>query len=97
MQSSFISTVLVPLDGSSYAERAVEPVRKFAAMLNIRVGAVQCVGEADQGDYADGSYLESVYLESVTQDRHLAWYQAAQYTDVPAWIGATPDERIEQA
>lgn len=96
MQSSF-STVLVSLDGSSYAERAIEPARKFAAMQNIRVGAVQCVGEADKGDNADDSYLESVYLESVTQDRHLAWYRAAQYTDVPAWIGATPDDKIEQA
>jgi nucleotide-binding universal stress UspA family protein len=96
MQSSF-STVLVPLDGSSYAERAIEPARKLAAMLNIRVGAVRCVGEADQGDNSDGSYLEAVDLESVTQDRHLAWYQAAQYTDVPAWIGATLDDKIEQA
>lgn len=91
MQSSF-STVLVPLDGSSYAERAIEPARKLAAMLNIRLGVVQCVGEADRGDNADDSYLESV-----ARDRPLAWYQTARYTDVSAWIGTNPDEKIEQA
>ena len=82
------SAVLVPVDGSAYAERAIEPARKFAAMLNISVGAVQCVGAEDQDDAVDDSYLESI-----TQDRHLTWYQAAEYTDVPAGILAAAKER----
>jgi nucleotide-binding universal stress UspA family protein len=85
---SFPSTILVPLDGSTFAERAIEPARKLAAMLNFRVGVVQCVGEADRGDTADDSYLEVV-----TQERHLGWYQVAEYNDVPAGILAAAKER----
>jgi nucleotide-binding universal stress UspA family protein len=85
---TFVSTILVALDGSSFAERAIEPAQKLAAMLQISVGAGQCVGDTDQGDNGDDSYLRSI-----SEERDLAWCQQTEHSNVGAGLLVLANER----
>ncbi len=61
--------VLVPLDGSSHADRGLRPARRIAAALGLGVGAVTVASAADDLD-------ESV-LEEAVADQHLDWSTTA--------------------
>jgi nucleotide-binding universal stress UspA family protein len=86
MQSS-IRSIVVPIDGSSFAERAIPTAKLLARLLGVCVGVVRFVGAADRGDTADDSYLETIAAQ-----RQLEWFYAAEYDDVAAGIVAVTEE-----
>ncbi len=87
MQTSVL-TVLVPLDGSSFAERAIEPALKLGAMLRVPVGSGQYLGDEDRGDNADDAYLRTI-----ANDRGLGWCQQVEGADVATGLVALAQER----
>jgi nucleotide-binding universal stress UspA family protein len=73
-----VRAVLVPLDGSAYAERAIRPAELIAARIGIEVGVLQVV--------ADESKADTDYLPSVVEDRRVAWSEIVIDEDAAAGI-----------
>lgn len=78
-------TVLVPLDGSAFAERAIGPATVLAKRLGVDVGVVQVVEHEKDADDA--------YLTKVVREHGLAWHHVAVDDDVAGAIVAVADAR----
>jgi nucleotide-binding universal stress UspA family protein len=69
-----LRTVVVPLDGSSYAERAVEPAKWLAARIGVSVGIAHVVRTRDSAD--------PDYLARTLDERGLEWLEVVEAEDV---------------
>lgn len=73
-----LRTIVVPLDGSSYAERAIEPAAQLAVRFGLTIGAVQVAPERPKA--------EADYLTRVTAERGLEWSEVIEAQDVAEGI-----------
>ncbi len=78
-------TVLVPLDGSHHAERAIGPALDLAESLGVKVGLAQVVAE-------DRLANES-YLADLTHEHKLGWWQVVVNPDAVVGLLDLADER----
>ncbi len=67
-------SIMVPLDGSSYAERAIGPAMDLAASLGIKVGIAQVV--------IDDRFANEAYLTGLAHTHRLGWWQVVVNPDV---------------
>ncbi|HEX7096474.1 MAG TPA: universal stress protein [Acidimicrobiales bacterium] len=74
------TTVVVPLDGSGYAERAIRPAKVLASRLGVGVGAVRVVS-GDPDEARD-------YILEITEKHGLQWAHVDVSRDVAAAIHA---------
>lgn len=81
----FPRTVLVPLDGSGFAERAIGPAKVLAERLDVGVGVVQVVDDEKDAD--------DEYLTKVAREHGLAWHHTAVDDDVAGGILAVAEAR----
>lgn len=77
--------VVVPLDGSRRATRAILPARRLAAALGLPIGVVT-VGE-------DRSPIDRAALESIRAENHLHWTDIIRSVSVAEGIAACAGER----
>ena len=78
-------SILVPLDGSSYAERAIGPARDLAESLGVKVGVAQVVAIA-----ADANER---YLAGIAHEHKLGWWQVVVASDAVSGLHELAEER----
>ena len=76
-----VNTVVVPLDGSGYAERALGPAKVLAARLGVGVGVVKVIGAGREADRDD-------YLADIARAHGLEWHHIEVADDAAAAIHA---------
>lgn len=78
-------SIMVPLDGSSYAERAIGPAMDLAASLGINVGLAQVV--------IDDRFANEAYLNGLANTHRLGWWQVVINPDAVLGLHNLATER----
>jgi nucleotide-binding universal stress UspA family protein len=79
-----LSNVVVPVDGSRYSTRAIEPAKALALCIGADIGVVRLVRDRSDEDLHD--------LENLVEDHALDWCQLVVDSDVAHGICAVADE-----
>jgi nucleotide-binding universal stress UspA family protein len=83
--ASAARSVLVPLDGSRYAERAIGPAIDLAGSLGLKVGIAQVV--------AEDRFANETYLAGLAHNHKLGWWQVVVNLDAVSGLHELAEER----